>query len=301
MKHWCGVWLMVLMAFGAQAQMLDNRECQVFSEEPFFHTNFMAANKVKAMHGQLSTKARMDRIRKGHMEYHYVFNKDGVLQYQSSSMSRGNEKIDTVVIAYHYDEEGRETTRRKNDVHGFYSYDYRYNEEGDLSEETYYRDENLGPSKFEFELGKRFIISSETFTWDKSYPGEERQRIHNNYGKAYMERSFRYDDDGYRIEVQDRFLRNNRTSTIQYEYNEKGHVSKKIEKTSLGGDNVTETTFLYDEVGNLIEENFYRNGTHISNKQYLYDGRMLINATLEKDVATEIITILQFTYEFYDE
>jgi len=253
------------------------------------------------MIGQLSTKARLDIIREGNYDYHYAFDETGELLHQSSMLKRKNGQVDTAVVAYQYDEKHQMTTLRKTDAHGFFSYDYVYDENGDRVKQTYYRDTNEGPNQFEFKAGKRFIISSETFTWRKDIPNEITQRFHNNYGKAYMERTTKYDEEGFPTEIVDRFLRNNRTSRVEFEYDEFGRLAVRREITNFGQKSILERRFTYDEVGNLLEENTYRDGEHKLLKQYLYDGRMLVSASIEKDVPTNFLTIIKYTYEFYDQ
>lgn len=295
--------VMLLMFTGVlpvSAQMLDNRECKVFTDDPFFNTDFIFRNKVKSMHGVLSTKKEMDRIRDGYLEYEYRFDSIGRLSSSFNAMESGS-RIDTAVINYIYDVKGDMAILRRTDVHGFFSYHYEYDNLHRKSHETYYREENIGPSKFQFKLGKQYIIASESFKYDTINAKKHRVKYFNNYGKAYLEKISTYDDFGYLKEEAYRYILNNRRRTISYEYDEKGRTSKRTDLSTIGGKNEVVDTYTYDDIGNLVEQNRYRNGKHITVKSYLYDGRMLVSASVEKDVATTLITIIKYTYTFYED
>ena len=299
MKHLiCFLFLVTCSQLGF-GQMLDNRECKVFTEDPFFNTQFIAQNKVKSMHGTLSTKKEMDLIRKGYLEYQYTFDRRGRLSSQFSAFGKPSNRIDTIVLSYDYSIDNLVTRRRKNDVHGFFSYDYEY-EGANRSKETYYRDENVGPSKNQFELGRRFIITSESFTYEKFSDKQEKRKFYNNYGRVYKEEITYYNDLGYKVEIESRFIITNKRSNIKFEYDEKGRVSKRTEKYDITKPSNYVSTYAYDEVGNLIEENKYRDGKHVSIEQFLYDGRMLISASVSKDIPTNLITIIKYDYTFYE-
>jgi len=294
------LWLVLLLPFGVQAQMLDNSTCAVFTELPYFSEVFMKTNQVKNIHGVLTTKATMDRMRDGNKVYDFRFDTNGRLMHQASSRMKNGVPIDTAVTSYAQDADGNMLTLRKNDAHGFYSYEYSYDESGKRIGQTYYRDKNAGPSKFKFKQGKRFVISSETYTWETISPQEEKCKFFNNYGKVFMERYIRYDEYGYMVEVADRYVRTSRKIVVLFEYNERGMVSKRTETSTIGKGSVVRKEFKYDEVGNLLEIDFYRDEKHITHKELLYNESMLLSATIEKDVASNFLTIVKYTYTFFD-
>lgn len=302
-SFWLLVWSTLLAVSSthiAHAQILDNNEGNTFGEDPFFNADFIARNKIKQIHGELSTKKERDRIRKGKMEYDYHFEEDGKMEFQLNSMLRTEARTDSSFIHYYYREDGTIETKRLNDTYGFYSYDYETDAEGQVVKETYFRDENVGTSRFNFQLGKQYIISSEAFAYENIGDSIIVKQVFNNYGKAYMEHRKYYNKLGYKTMEESRYIIGNRRSRTTFEYDEKGRISKKIEQHDLRNDKQTITTYLYDDVGNLLEENIYQNDTHVTHREFLYDERMFLSAIISKDVATNIISIVKYTYTFYE-
>ncbi len=293
--------LLVITSVPLWGQMIDNRQCNAFSDDPFFNTDFIRRNKIKYMHGKLSGKAEMRPIRKKGLVQHYAFDEAGKLQMQYTSFFRAGKQKDTTSVYYHYDSLDHMITKRRNDVHGFFSYNYQWDSLGNMTQEKYCRDVNAGPSKDEFKLGKQFEIVSETFSYEKVNERQFKKRFYNSYGKAYKEEISHYNEMGYLTEQVTKLIISSRGSKVTYEYNEKGLVSKKTDYSNLTFDNEISYEYSYDDLGNLIEENIYRNGKHITLRQFLYDGNMLIKAQLTKDIETNFITIIEYECGFYEE
>lgn len=292
--------LLVLITGTLQGQVLDNSEGKTFGEDPFFNQQFIQQNKIKTIVGNMSTKELKDRIREGRLEYQYHFDADGKLSDQMMAIHRRDGRVDSTVVSYEYNAANHLTRKRLNDSHGFYSYSYELNDAGQCTKETYFREENIGPSRFEFKLGKQYVISSESYSYGAPSDTMKRKKVYNNYGKAYMREDTYFNTLGYKLMEEVKYIVNGRRSRVFFEYDEKGYVSKRIDQPSLRDTTKTISTFTYDEVGNLLEENIYRNDKHLTIKQYLYDDRMLMKATLTKDVETEVITIVQYEYTFYE-
>jgi YD repeat-containing protein len=292
--------IIIILSGTAQAQILDNSEAKTFGEDPFFNRDFIERNKIQSIHGMMSGKKTMDRIREGKVEYHYQFDESGKLSMQLMAMRRNTGRIDSSIVNYEYSPKGTVTKKRRNDAYGFYSYSYELNEDEKVIKETYCRDENAGPSRFEFKQGKEFIISSESFSYEQPSDTIFVQKVYNNYGKAYMVNSTFYNFLGYKMRDESRFIVNNKRSKVMYSYDIRGRINKKVEYKSVGDTANVTHKYSYDEVGNLLEENTYHSGVHKSVRQFLYDENMLMNAMLTKDIETSFISIIQYTYTFFE-
>ncbi len=299
----CRSWILVILVFfsvNTSAQILDNSEAKTFGDDPFFNSEFIIQNRIKSIHGILSGKKSLDRIRQGKLEYQYDFDNAGQLTLQLMAMRKQSDRIDSSLICYEYSNSGALTTKRRNDAYGFYSYSYDLNEADQVVKETYYRDENTGVSRFDFQLGKQYVISSESFSYAQPNDTIKRQKVYNNYGKAYMENSTYYNGLGYKLREESRFIVNGRRSRTLYSYDERGRINKKVEYPNIADTATVSHTYSYDEVGNLLEENTYHSGVHKTVRQFLYDENMLMTAMLAKDVSSSYITIIQYTYTFYE-
>jgi hypothetical protein len=282
-----------------QAQMLDNSLGKAFSDTPFFNREFIQKNKVKVIRGKRSSKKEMDIIRNKGLETFYEFDRNGNLSKQYSSFATEGGKIDTTFIEYKYDEYNRLKLLRRNDVHGFYSYEYEYDALGNVVKEEYFREDNEGSSRYDFIPGKRYVIVSETYSYE--WMGQVlKKNSYNNYGKKYKEEFFYYDENDYLIEHSSKLIINNSRSKTTYSYNEKGLIREKIVIDNLAREHeFIRIEYSYDELNNLEEEKEYASDTYRFNRQVMYLPNMLIRALLTKDVDINFIRIVEYSIDFY--
>ena len=291
----------LMLSNGLCSQIIDNRGCKAFSDDPFFNETFVRINNLKAMKGTISTKNKLRPIQTRGLTTYYSFDRAGHLDMQYSTRFKTPSDMDTSFVRYYYSDDDQISLKRLNDNYGFYSYHYNYDSTGQICSEEYCRDENVGSSPEDFKLGKQTIIVSETFKNIWINDQELKRVYYNNYGKPYQEKYQRWDDKGYLIEEEIVLLLSRKRNVITYTYNEKGHVVKRVRKSNVTGNSELQSEYKYDGVGNLIEINEYRNGKHILKKEVLYNDSMLIKAIISFDVATEFMTIIKFEYTFYDE
>ncbi len=283
-----------------KAQILDAHKT-LFGEESFFNDQFIKSNKIKIISGSWSSKKVKDIIRKKDLDFYYEFNKNGSLKQQYSTFLTQKTKKDTSVIAFEYDVDNKIITKRKTDNQGYFSYQYTYDANDNIIKETYYRDENNSPTKNEFELKKQYIITSDSFAYQKMNAFQTKKITYNNYRKSYKETFFYYDSLGYLIEIYSKYIIGNNKSKTTFSYNETGRLAEKQTTPNLIEGITKKEVFFYDEIGNLIEIKTYENEVYKTSTQFMYDGKMLLTAQLTKEIATEFITILQFDYQFFDE
>jgi len=295
--------LIVFLLFSfhlGSSQILDAHKT-LFGEESFFNESFIKSNKIKIISGSWSSKKVKDIIRKKDLDFFYEFNTNGMLQQQYTTFLTQTTKKDTSVISFEYDNDKKIITKRKTDNQGYFSYQYTYDATNNIIKETYYRDENNSPTKNEFELKKQYIITSDSFAYQKMNAFQTKKITYNNYRKSYKETFFYYDSLGYLIEVYSKYIIGNNKSKTTFSYNETGRLAEKQTTPNLIEGITKKEVFIYDEIGNLIEIKTYENEVYKTSTQFLYDGKMLLTAQLTKEIVTEFITILQFDYQFFDE
>ena len=283
------------------AQIIDNSECKAFSDEPFFNEVFIKNNKVKSIRGSIQTKKKLQAMQTRGLETYYKFTDEGELDYQYKTRVKSGGKKDTTIVTYLYDDLGRLNIKRRNDSYGFYSYNYEYDSTGELSSEKYCRDKNVGPSKHEFELGKQYVIVSETFENQRYGDTMLVRRFFNNYGRPYQEKTFKWDDKGYLKSEETFLLLNRKRNKTTYEYNAQGQVVRKVQSSNVTKNSELVFEYTYDEVGNLLECDEYRDGVHITKREVLYDkATMLMKAIIVVDVSTEYMSLVKYEYEYYE-
>ncbi len=279
-------------------QLIDNSKCNAFSDDPFFNTKIVQVNNLKSLHGIISTKKELSAIKNTGKALHYDFNKKGELKKQYSTFYRQKKK-DTTYIFYEYKSNGLIKTKRTNDINGFYSYNYSYNEDQQIIKKTYCRDENTVKSRTNFVLKKQYVIINEEYNYKKN-GSTIIKNILNNNKLPYQRVEYNYDPLGYLILETKKLLINNKKSTITFTYNEHGLLdSKKIVK-DINKNAFKKTNYKYDVLGNLIEINEYRNNQHITHKEILYDEKtFLLKALISQDVETNFIKIIKFKPSFF--
>lgn len=292
--------IFILSFTAVNGQILDNSSCEAFTDEPFFNINFIKENKVKSIHGEISTKKKLSSIKTRGLITHYDFDENGILTQQYQTTLKSASLVDTTIVTYLYDDKNQLITKRRNDSYGFYSYNYTYDSTGQIASEKYCRDENANESKSDFKLGKQFVIVSENYENEWVSAKELRRKYFNNYGRPYQELVFRWDDRGYLIEEETTLLLNSKKNKTSYSYNEKGLVLKKEQSSNVTGNSTLVHEYEYDEVGNLINIDEYRNGQHITKREIIYNANMLMDAIIIMDVATEYMSIIRYKYNFYE-
>jgi len=298
-------WILIILwmnVFFGGAQILDNSSCKAFTDEPFFSNDFIKTNKIQSIRGEIFTKVKLAAIRTQGLKKGYDFNIDGQLTAQFSTSIGSKSMMDTTFVKYAYNKDNAIVTKRRNDKHGFYSYNYTYDSLGLQNSEKYCRDENANTARDNFKLGKQFVIVSEACKNEWLSAKELKKRYFNNYNKPYQEVFYRWDDKGYLFEEETVLLLNSKRNKVVYEYNDKGLVMRRYKTSSVAGNSKIEFKYNYDEVGNLTEIDEYRNGKHITNKEIIYDGKtMLMDAVIIMDVATEYMKIVRYYYTFFED
>lgn len=278
--------------------MILNNNCQAFTDDNFFNTDFIRKNKIKTIYGKTSTKKDNDIIREQDIVNLYEFDEQGRLIKQMYSHHSNGYRTDTTTIIYHYDAQGRLITKRQNDNYSFYSYNYVYDSLGNVIKETYCRDENIGPNKREFKLGNQFEIIAETYSYKKQND-KITKTYYNNYGKEYQMKEYYYNTFNYLIAEKTFYtLTGRQTAHVNYTYNEKGLAIEKAEADTDGPQ--SGYGYKYDGIGNLTEYETFLDNQPLLHRELLYDKTsMLLNATITKDLRTKLITIVKYNYTFY--
>lgn len=296
----------LLLLFGAgtpslSAQILDHPLGRYFQDEPFFNEDFIRRNDIRKIQAKISTKREMDRIRNSGTEHYYEFDRKGRLQRQYETYVHHDTVRDTTFIDYRYDMDGRIQRVRRNDLHGFYAYEYRYDEQDRVKKERYLRIENEGPSRYDFDPGESYVIDEERYVYREPNDTMLIQDYYNSQDRIYRRKIHYRDTLGYLQRVSSRYMITHKRGETRYSYDEKGRVIERIEDPDVSDTTKERYRFGYDEVGNLVERNIYRNDALKFHHEYLYrDSTMLLDAEIKKEEETMLITIKRFEYEFYE-
>jgi hypothetical protein len=291
--------LILILPTYYSAQLLDNRRCEVFSEEPFFYTEFIRDNKIKSIKGLVSTKADLQVIKSKGLTTKFLFDNSGNLIKQFDSFYRGKKK-DSSIITYHYDDDENITIKRMSDSYGFFSYNYTYNNKGDVVRKTYCRDENATNNKNNFKLKKQYTIVNETYSYVRS-DSSIQKNVLNNHGSVYQKEYYIYDENRLLIQMIKKLIVNHKKAETTYKYNDLMKVSEMKTQKDMSKEAYSRFVYEYDKLGNLEVIDEYRNEEFKTHKEVIYDkATFLMKALLVQDVNSNFITITKFTYTFFD-
>jgi len=287
------VLLILLFPLIGKSQFLDNSKGTAFSEIPFFNEQFVKNNKIKSLKGTYTFKKMGDVMRETDLVFQYDFDTKGHL-LQSFETNNVNQKIDTNLLMYSYNNSGNLAFVRKKNQTGYYSTLYFYDSKNRIIKEEYRRDIDTAGTFFVPSFERSLILNFETIKYETN--GKvEKAIVHNSYGFPYKEIISSIDSSGYLISKEETLKFGNQIISYKYDYNEKGWISS-LKTLNLHHSKMNqEIRFKYDEFGNLIEKHIYKNNQFITDIQVIYNLKTgLISSILTRDVATNFISILRF-------
>lgn len=290
--------ILIFFATSSSGQILGLNK-PLFSDLPFFNTEFIKINNIKSITGSISSKKVRDIIRASGLDYYYEFKKDGKLKNQLSSHFSNGLK-DSSVVSYEY-LNNNISVKRKSDSYGYFSYHYTYDESNNVITQTYCRDENLFEVKNKFQLKKEYVIVKDSFSYQTFNVTQMKKTFYNSYGKKFKEQTNNYNKDGYLVEEYTKFIIGNNKKKLTYEYDENGRLFKKHIYTNIAQDKKATEIYSYDKIGNILEIKYLTNEKHTSTKQFLYDNKtMLLTAMIIEEKETAFLRIIKYNYTFFD-
>lgn len=291
------MFFIVPVCFHVNGQVLDNRNGEAFTDKPFFNKTFIKENKLKSLAGTYVYKKKNDKMRETTFNYVYNFDTEGRLISTFETRTDDGTK-DTTWNLYTYDDHDNLVEFRKTVENGYNIERYQYDSIGRLIAKKYYRaysdTDSIGASH-------ELLFNNERFRYVE-YDNQLKRTHYNSYDLPFMEEYFNYNELGYLVERIERIKMTSTIYTYTYEYNEKGQLSAIRKGTNKNDEFLEELEFSYDELGNLLEKNIYRNGTFMTDIQVIYNSRSkLLATTITKQVSTGFLIILRFRdYSFYD-
>ena len=277
------------------SQVLDNRKGEAFTDRPFFNEKFIKENNLKSLNGYFIYKKKGESMKPTKFKYVYQFDRQGHL-ISSFERRSDNGAINEIRNIYNYNEQNDLTFHRKKNGEGYNTIEYIYDTKGRVIQENYMREIDSNN-----QIIRTLKFNQETIKYNESHLQTNSTR-YNNYGLPYLDESWKYNEDGYLIEHLEKIKMTSTIYTDIYEYNEQGYLSAIRKKSNQKEGYLEELLFKYDELGNLIEKQIYKNGIFITDIQILYNSKSkLLASVITRQVSTGFMMIIRFKdYEFYD-
>lgn len=287
--------IFVGLSFGLNAQVLDNRNGEAFTDVPFFNEDFVRDNKLKKLKGEFTYMKSGDGMRDTEFKYVYEFDVNGRL-ISTFETKRDNKSIDTNWNKYFYDEQNNLIAHSKTDLDGYLTIKFTHDTSGRILTKEYARDiDSAGMNIRSLSFNKESIKYA-------NFNLQTKRTFYNNYDLPYLDEYFNYNDLGYLVERIERIKMTSAVYTFHYEYNEEGKLAAIRKSSNKKEGYVEELLFKYDELGNLIEKHIYKNGIFTTDIQIIYSSKTkLLQTVLTREVSTDFLMILRFRdYEFFN-
>lgn len=276
------------------AQVLDNSKGEAFTNKPFFNKTFISNNKIKSIKGRFNYKKSGEAMYP--TEYFYAYNFDKTGQLVSTFETRKDDgTVDTTWNEYVYDVLGSLIEHKQGTFKGKSTTIYRLDEKKRIVSEEYLTEsvDSTGQKTV-------VLLNSETMSYD-DFGLQLKKTVSNSYGLPYKTEMSYFDENGYLLEWEERFLRTSNFNKRLYSYNEKG-LPASISTYQKGSVNpIEEERYVYDKYSNLTEKHLYRNGVFTTDTQIIYNEHTkLMTAVIIRDVKTDFLMIIRFgEYEYF--
>lgn len=281
-------------------QIISNEEGHALGDRTSFNPEYIKKNKIKRISGEFMTKRTGQNMRTNGLERVYEFDREGRM-IKSYETVKENGKLDTVVRMFEYNKDGQLISERFSDQHGFSAYIYTYDSIGRITSKEFYRMKNKNGSKIDFEVGEKYLVSKETYTY-KKVSGKERQVVYNNTNLPYKYRTETKDSAGFKVEEYEKYDKSTHLKRTKYFYNYEARIDSVSIEVKDPRRSMTIITYRYDEHGNVDTRNEYKDGKYLYKTEVIYDkATYRIDYIMRRDVITHEFTILKLlNYELYD-
>ncbi len=294
-KH-IGLFIFILNHCFGNAQILHvnpkNQKEHLFTSAAHFNPLFVKRNKIKSVEVSVAYKDDLKPIKQTQLKHFYHFNNQGVLYKQLETYQRDFSSIDTIYTEYIFNSKNKIIKEIRKDKKGYFTYDFDYDSNGQKEKMTY----SKIISKNDVE--QPIIIFSETF---KNEIQENRIKTHiiNDLNIIYKEETITSNALNQITNKSNNLKTSRIGKSFDFIYNDFGRVTKmnvtQLPQNELKG----YSAYMYDNLGNLIQEDIYKSGELKVKKEYLYDDRLLLKAELSTDQITKKIKIYKLTYTFW--
>jgi hypothetical protein len=248
---------------------------------PFFSPEYCAKNHIKAIRTEVMKKPSNRPIMRMANRDFYYFDTLGTIT------SRWSKTIHFDTTLWSFETDGRKLLvwEYSSDSRGRRSFRYIRDENGNVTE-VIERDEK-----------KLEVVGTEKFRYDYDYEGQYKKYWLNDEGLSYKYALVKVDSENRKIHEEHRFIRGAGKIERTYVYQNEWLIEyREMVRTTSRSDVAYQMK--YNSLNQIIEMDEIQGGTPVFHTEFLYENG-LVTAILEKELATQEITITKFSYEFY--
>ncbi|MBD80630.1 MAG: hypothetical protein CL840_17070 [Crocinitomicaceae bacterium] len=292
--------LALLFGIGGYSQLLESHKGFQNQGGNFFNSDFIKKNRIKTITGKISFKREMQPIRRNGTVEQYSFDRNGQLIERLKTFKMRGGQIDTTQDYFKYNDLEHLVSQTTYTLSGYNSVRYRYNENGNPTQESFFRGENKSPNSYELQKGQETLLKNEEFQYDVISDSSLKKVYLNSVGKPYKETIINTNRLGQKESELTRYYLTNKKASITYKYDLQGRLIKIIDYSNLLGVQTITYTYEYDEFDNLYSSKIYKNGKLTRSEEFIYFVQtFLLKAQLSKNESDNSIKIIQYSYEYY--
>jgi hypothetical protein len=296
-----------------------------FESQLPFNTEYIKSQKIKSITFDIIDKKDLQVAEDKGLLTYYEFNANGLLtrfyttsiikiiqkEYHSEPVYRHRKKIsnghsytkneyvyDTISTNYFYNENSLLKLKRYNDGSYYESYYYDYSTDSKVEKEKRCKETNVSENKSEFKLGGQYIISEESYKYINTSKNQYKKICMNNEGRSYKEIIFTLNDSKKPISINEQYTVAWITQNSNFEYNNKGQLTKATYKSNSNGELEQIRTYEYDANDCLINEKQFKNGALIYEVSYITDSTKKVTSYIIRDPNNKSIRIVKLLYRY---
>jgi|GEM_PF-2179469 len=282
----------ILTGVSLQAQQLLPQKGKEPGFHPKFNKEFVQSHRIKEIKVEMNVKRDGDKIRPTGDREIYRFSREGKLEMIRSTTSA---YADTGFTFYFY-AGTRLDCEMKNDASGMFSYCYIYTDDGYIAERKFGRTERFEQIERAADPRELPEISTEKYTY-RRYENQVHGTLYNSANRPYQNETWYYDENGYLTQYLKSFVMSSGREKETYSYNEQGWLAARtveIDRTPYSWE------YIYDKVGNLIEEQKFQDENELHHKEFVYDPKtFILKAELSREDKQAQIRIVNYSYTYY--
>ncbi len=296
-----------------------------FESQLPFNSEYIKSQKIKSITFDIIDKKDLQVAEDKGLLTYYEFNANGLLtrfyttsivkiiqkEYHSEPVYRHRKKIsnghsytkneyvyDTVSTNYFYNENSLLKLKRYNDGSYYESYYYDYSTDSKVEKEKRCKETNVSENKTEFKLGGQYIISEESFKYINTGKNQYKKICMNDEGRSYKEIIFTSNDNKKAISINEQYTVAWITQNSNFEYNDKGQLTKATYKSNSNGELEQIRTYEYDANDCLLNEKQFKNGTLINEISYITDSTKKVTSYIIRDPNNKSMRIVKLLYHY---
>lgn len=298
MQRFFITYIVLVISFTAQGQLIDNMKGAAFNTEMFFNETFLKINRIESITVSYAMKRTGRPIENKPDIKIYSFNEQGQL-IKIDAVTSVLSRIDSTHIAIDRNELGLVSQRTEASKRGFTSVFFEYDSKGNVIKTENKTSENESDEKLKLVPGFQYAINTETYQYAEPDANTLQKQSFNNYGLPFATTRIIRDPSGYILREENEQTIGGKSNHILYSYNDHGWISEKKtvnpQKPELP---IRQEYFEYDKLGNLTGFKVHSNGKLVRDLEIIYTPTFFIDAVLDQDMSTKDILISRYSFQF---